>query len=160
MKPHLAVAAAVIATAIAAAPSPARADIGVGLFVGEPLGLTLKVDLQRRSALEVLIGESTYRDSRGGYGHLTFLVSPFVARGRSVYVPFRLGIGGAIYDDTRHFGDDINVAARFPFQVAFVFRGAPVELYFEISLLLEFIDAHDDDDLIDVDGGVGFRFYF
>ena len=160
MKPHAVAAAALVAAAVVAVPRAAKAEIGLGLFVGEPLGLTLKVDLQRRSALEVLIGQTSYRDGRSGYGHLTFLVTPFRARGRSVYVPFRLGVGAAIYDDTRHFGDDINVAARFPFQVAFVFRGAPVELYFEISLLLEFIDANDDDHLLDVDGGVGFRFYF
>ena len=156
---HSLAAAALVAAVIVAGPGDAKADIGVGLFVGEPLGLTFKADLQRRTALEVLIGQSTYRDGRSGYGHVTFLVTPFAARGRSVIVPFRLGIGGAVYDEGGDFGDDVNLAARFPFQVAFRFR-APVELYFEISLLLELLDANDNNDLLDVDGGIGFRFYF
>jgi hypothetical protein len=159
MKPHAVAAAALVAAALVAAPRQAKADIGLGLFVGEPLGLTLKVDLQRRSALEVLIGQTSYEDGRSGYGHVTFLITPFAARGRSVIVPFRLGIGAAIYDEGGDFGNDVNVAARFPFQVAFRFR-APVELYFEIALLLEFLDANDNNDLLDVDGGIGFRFYF
>jgi len=152
-------AAGVVAAALVAHPRPAHAEFGVGLFVGEPLGLTLKADLQRRTALEVLIGETTFRDGHSGYGHVTFLVTPFVARGRSVVVPFRIGIGGAIYDEGGDFGNDLNVAVRAPFQLAFRFR-APVELYFEISMLLTFIDANDNQDLLDIGGGVGFRFYF
>jgi hypothetical protein len=160
MKPHALAAAALVAAAVVAVPRSAKAEIGLGLFVGEPLGLTLKVDLQRRSAIEVLIGQTSYRDGRSGYGHVTFLLTPFAARGRSVIVPFRIGIGGAIYDEGGDFGNDVNLAARFPFQVAFRFRSAPVELYFEIALLLEFLDANDNNDILDVDGGIGFRFYF
>lgn len=152
-------AAAAIVTGVVLAPSPAHADLGIGLFVGEPLGVTFKADLQRRTALEILVGESTYRDGRSGYGHVTFLVTPFAARGRSVVVPFRLGIGGAIYDDGGGFGDDLNVAVRVPFQLAFRFR-APVELYFELAMRMTFLDANDNEDLVDLDGGIGFRFYF
>jgi hypothetical protein len=159
MKAHLTLAAAVVATAIVAAPKPAHAEIGIGVFIGEPLGLTLKVDLNRRTALEVLLGESSIRHERSEYGHITALFNLFNARGSGVLIPFRLGIGGAIYDDDDNFDDDINVAARFPFEVAFRFR-APIELYFEVALLLEVIDSHDNNDLLDVDGGIGFRFYF
>jgi hypothetical protein len=148
-----------IALGVVALPRPAHAELGIGLFVGEPLGVTFKADLNRSTAIEVLLGESTYRDGRSEYGHLTFLVTPFRARGRSVIVPFRLGIGAAIYDDGGDFGDDVNVAVRAPFQIAFRFR-APVELYFELALRMTFLDANDNEDLLDLDGGIGFRFYF
>src|SRR5688572_29344488 len=98
---RLTVASIVAATASAAAPSQAEAGVGVGLFLGEPLGLTIKADLQKKTALEVLLGVDDYDDNRGrdGYGHLTFLVAPFVAQGDSVVIPFRFGIGVAVYDD-------------------------------------------------------------
>jgi hypothetical protein len=160
MRYPIVVAATVVAAALTVAPRPAHAEFGLGLFIGDPVGLTLKADLQRRTAVEVLIGEHGYHDENWGsfYGHVTFLVSPFVARGRSVIIPFRFGIGGAIYDEGNEFGD-VNLAVRAPFQVAFRFRN-PLELYFELSLLLTFLDGDDNEDLVDLDGGLGLRFYF
>jgi hypothetical protein len=161
MRYPIVIAATAVAAALTFAPRPARAEFGVGLFIGDPVGLTLKADLQRRTALEVLIGERGYNDRRWNsyYGHVTFLLTPFAARGRSVIVPFRLGIGGAIYDEGNDFGD-ANLAVRAPFQVAFRFRRVPLELYFELSLLLTFIDSNDNEDLVDLDGGLGLRVYF
>jgi hypothetical protein len=159
MRPSTILATAIVAVALVGAPRPASAEFGIGVFVGDPLGLTLKADLQRRMALEILLGESTYRDGRSPYGHVTVLVTPFMARGRSVLVPFRLGLGAAIYDEGGDFGDDVNFAIRAPFQLAFRFR-APVELYFELSMRLTFLDANRNEDLVDLDGGLGFRFYF
>jgi hypothetical protein len=157
---RLIAAAAVILVALVVAPQTARAEFGVGLFVGQPLGVTFKADLKRSTALEILLGESSWRDNRGEYGHLTFLATPFRARGNSVIIPFRLGIGVAIYDDRGgNFGDDINIGVRAPFQVAFRFRN-PLELYFELSLLFTFLDENDNRETVDLDGGVGLRFYF
>ena len=50
------------------------------------------------------------------------------------------------------------LASRAPFQIAFQFRSAPIELYLELSLMLRVIDDHDD--LVDLGGGLGFRIYF
>jgi hypothetical protein len=162
MRPQALLLASVIAAGLLAAPSAAHAGVGIGLFVGEPTGFTIKADLQRRTALEILLGvEHLGRGrGRGPYGHLTFLVSPFVARGESVIIPFRLGIGGAVYDDDGDFGDDVAVAVRAPFEIAFQFRRSPLELYLELALKLEFVDPNDNDDFVDLDGGIGFRIYF
>lgn len=152
--------AAALAATVIAAPTAAHAGVGIGLFVGEPLGLTIKVDLKKKTALEILAGVDDWDDDRGrdGYAHLTFLASPFVAKGESVVIPFRLGIGAAVYDDGGN--DDINVAVRAPFQVAFQFRSTPVEIYLELSLAFVFIDDDGNDDHLDVGGGLGFRIYF
>ncbi len=141
----------------ATAPSSAAAGVGIGLFVGEPTGVTIKADLQRRTALEVLVGGTSWRDGRGTYGHVTFLASPFVARGQSVLIPFRIGFGGALYEG----GDDLGLAARVPFQLAFQFRSNPLELYLELSLRLVIFDGPGDGaGNLDGDGGGGLRFYF
>lgn len=151
--------AAALAATVIAAPTAAHAGVGLGLFVGEPLGVTVKVDLQKKTALEILAGVDDWDEdrSRDGYGHLTFLAAPFVAKGESVLIPFRLGIGVAVYDDGGD--DDVEVAVRAPFQLAFQFRNSPVEIYLELALRLEFIDDDDNDDF-QLDGGVGFRIYF
>ena len=151
--------AAALAATVIAAPAAAHAGVGIGLFVGEPLGVTIKVDLQKKTALEILAGVDDYDDDRGrdGYAHLTFLAAPFVAKGESVVIPFRLGIGAAVYDDGGD--DDVEVGIRAPFQLAFQFRSTPVEIYLELSILLELIDEDDNDDL-HLGGGLGFRIYF
>jgi len=143
---------------LVAAPTAARADIGIGLFVGQPTGLDIKVGLAARSALDIVLGLRTFDDDSGGYGHLTYLVTPFAARGRSVIVPFRLGIGVALFEG---FGDDLAIAARAPFEVGFVFSRTPLELYLELALKVTFINGNDDDDVdADLDGGLGLRIYF
>lgn len=160
MRPQLLAALAVTA-ALAAAPATARADVGLGLFVGEPLGIDLKIDLERRQALDLLLGAASVRD--GGrdysYGHLTYLVTPLVGRGRSVLVPLRLGIGVALSGVAE---GDLNVAARAPLELALMFRRTPLELYGEIALKLTFVNSNDNADAVelDTDGGIGLRFYF
>ncbi|HTJ46020.1 MAG TPA: hypothetical protein VL463_28140 [Kofleriaceae bacterium] len=141
----------------AAAPSAARADVGLGLFVGEPFGLDVKIDLQRRSALDLVLGFSDVRDGRGHYGHLTYLVTPVVGRGRSINVPLRLGIGVAVFDGGGRFGDNVDVAVRAPLEIGLMFKSAPLELYGEITLLVPFVR---DGVYADLDGGIGFRIYF
>ena len=51
---------------VAARATPARADIGLGLFLGEPTGLDLKIGLGNRSGLDILFGFTTFRDGRNG----------------------------------------------------------------------------------------------
>jgi hypothetical protein len=152
----LTVAAASLA-ATAALSSPARADVGLGIFVGEPFGLDIKIDLQPRSALDLLIGATTVRDGRANYGHGTYLITPVVGRGRSVLVPLRLGVGLAFYDGPGDFADEVNLAARVPLQVALMFRSSPLELYGEIALKVTFLDEGFENDALDLDGGIGLR---
>jgi hypothetical protein len=136
----------------------ARADVGFGLFLGEPTGVDLKIGLGPRSGLDILAGfHEYYRDHYGGdYGHLTYLVTPVVGHGSSVLVPFRLGIGVALLDSGASFGDNLHVGVRAPLEIGFRFRSVPLEVYGEISALLVF--QHDP--YLDVDGGLGLRFYF
>jgi len=154
----------VVLLALAVA-SPASADVGVGFFLGEPTGLDLKLGLGRRSALDVLVGYySGYDDGRhfddGAYVHVTYLVTPVVGRGRSVLVPLRLGIGAAVFDDAGRFDDHLHVAVRAPLEVALVFKKVPLELYFEVALKATVVDRDDHHRFLDLDGGIGLRFYF
>jgi hypothetical protein len=152
---------AVVVMALVAAVRPARAEVGIGIFVGQPTGLDLKLDLQRKTALDIVAGWKGFEDrNHDGYAHLTFLVNLGNARGSSIVVPFRLGIGGAVWDRGGDFGDDINVAVRAPFEVGIRFRRTPLEIYGEVALVLVLLDENDNEDNVDADGGVGLRIYF
>lgn len=139
----------------AARPTPARADFGLGLFLGEPTGIDLKIGLGNRSGLDLLFGVTSFRDGRANYGHLTYLVTPLVADGDAVIVPLRVGVGGALFGD----GDNLNVAIRAPLEIGLRFRRTPLEIYGEIALALVFVNPANDL-VLDGQGGVGIRFYF
>jgi hypothetical protein len=133
-------------------PSTANADVALGLFFGRPSGIDLKLDLQPRSSLDVLVGWSTFERGRGGYGHLTYLYTLAAGRGRSVIIPLRIGIGAAVFGNSDH----LDFGGRVPFEIAFRFRSTPLELYLEPALLL--IATHGGD--VVGQFGVGLRFYF
>lgn len=137
--------------AFAAQPTPARADVGLGLFLGDPTGLDLKIGLSNRSGLDFVLGYDTYRDGRAGYGHLTYLVTPLVGHGTSVLVPLRIGIGAAILGP----GNDLTAAIRAPLELGLRLRSAPLEFYGELALALVFRDTD-----LHLQGGLGFRVFF
>jgi hypothetical protein len=163
MTPRLRIALAAVALTVCAAAHAEDAhaqDMGIGIFVGEPLGLTLKVGLEPRSALDIVLGYTTYDDARDAYAHLTYQVAPFVGRGRSVVVPVYLGLGAAVFDGPGDFGDELNLAVRAPLGLALQFRRAPIELYGEVALKIVLLDNGRDDDNVNADGGIGFRLRF
>jgi hypothetical protein len=140
----------VILAVLAIGMPAARADVGLGLFVGRPTGVDFKIGLAPRSGLDLLFGWDTFRDGRDLYGHITYLATLFVGRGESVLVPLRLGVGGAIY------GAAPNIAVRAPLEIGLRFRHAPVEIYGEIAARFQLYDGTD----LELDGGAGFRIYF
>ena len=153
----------VIVAALLCAPKLARAEVGLGLFLGEPTGIDLKLGLSPRSALDILVGfYNHYNDwnDDGTYAHLTYLVQPLITHGDSVMVPLRIGIGGAVFDDRGRYDGDLHLAMRVPFQLGIMFRRTPLEIYFEIALKATVIDEGNDHRFLDLDGGVGIRFYF
>jgi len=141
---------------LAARATPARADFGIGLFLGDPSGLDLKIGLTNRTGLDIVLGFDTFRDGRANYGHLTYLVTPLVAHGDSVLVPIRLGIGAALYGGS----GDLDFAVRAPLEIALRLRNAPLEFYGELAVAFTLFDPNEDAFQADLQGGVGFRVFF
>lgn len=150
-----------LAVAVLAAPQVVRADIGVGVFIGEPTGLDLKIGLERRTALDIVIGWDRLNDNRADYAHATFLANLATLGNRrsNLRVPIRLGVGAAVYD-AGDLADEINVAVRAPLELALYFRKSSLEVYGEIALRLTLVDDNDNNDDVQGDGGIGLRVYF
>jgi hypothetical protein len=154
MRKHL-LTTVVFGLVVAARATPARADVGLGVFLGEPTGLDLKLGLGYRSGLDIVLGFTRLSSNADGYGHVTYLVTPFIGQGDAVTVPLRVGIGGAVFG-TRN---DLEVAIRAPFEIGVRLRRSPLEFYGEIALAFVFVDPASELEL-DVQGGGGFRVYF
>ena len=137
------------------APRAARAELGIGFFLGEPVGLDVKIDLSRRTALDIVLGATSIREGSVSYAHVTYLMTPFAARGSSVIVPLRLGIGGAVYGALE---GDTGVGVRAPLELGFRFRNNPLELYLEIAAFVQLLGPGGAD--FGIDGGIGLRIYF
>ena len=138
------------------ASAPARADFGLGLFLGRPTGIDFKIGLGGRSGLDILLGTSEIDHVRDdGYLHLTYLVTPVVGHGDAVIVPIRFGIGGAIYGVS----EDIDFALRVPIEIALRLRRTPLEFYGELALAATVLDPNDDGLILDLQAGIGFRVY-
>jgi hypothetical protein len=154
MRKHL-LTTVVFGLVAAARATPARADVGLGVFLGEPTGLDLKAGLDHRSALDIVLGFTRLSSNADGYGHVTYLVTPFIGQGDAVTIPLRLGIGGAVFG-TRN---DLELAVRAPFELGVRLRRSPLEFYGEIALAFVFVDPANDLEL-ELQGGGGFRVYF
>lgn len=149
----------VIVAALLVSAGSAKAEVGLGLFVGAPIGLDLKLDIAPRASVDLLFGWSNIpRADRSHYAHITFLGTPFVSYGESIVVPLRLGVGIAVYDDDAF--NTADVAVRAPLELALKFRRTPLEIYGEIAAEITFVDNFAQNDFFDVQGGVGIRVYF
>lgn|GEM_PF-6513538 len=109
-------------------------------------------------AFEATVGLDTF--DGGAYVHFLWkFYLADVARTGTLTVPIYTAIGPWVADgDGRDDDgeDDIDLGARMPFGIALDFNRVPLQVFFEIALLLEVVDDAD----LDIDGAVGFRWFF
>jgi hypothetical protein len=142
---------------------PGNRTVGIGLILLQPTGLSLELKLSSATALDFAIGLNDFDNDDGAYFHFDYLVYlADLARGGSVAVPFYLGVGLALwdYDDRFDNNDNLDGALRIPFGLAIAFRTAPVQIFAELAIRLQFIDENDNNDNVDLTGALGFRVYF
>jgi len=133
---------------------PAAGNVGVGLMLGSPTGLSAKYWLDQKTAVDTDIG--------WGWGGGTTFVADYLWHDFSAFsfikdpatdgkLAFVVGAGARVQTD----GND-PFGLRAVFGLSYFFPRNPFELYAEIVPVLVLVD-HPDGDL---DGGVGFRYYF
>ena len=106
--------------------------IGVGVFLGDPMGFCAKMWVEQRSALVAAAGYD-FRNHGGGmhinvdfhYHHWSF----DVAQGQML-VYFGPGIGLGLHSE-------ISIVARAPGGITYHFQSYPLEIFFEIVPALE-----------------------
>ena len=161
----------VLLTLIIARPSAASEigksrTFGIGLMLGSPTGLSMKLFLAPRLALDWGFGVGFF------YGpsfsaHMDFLGHIFVVKARSFDLPFYIGVGAKFimwFSRARHYywGNTLDndtrygVGIRVPFGIAFQLNASPFDIFLEIVPGLGLVPGIG----AFLDGAIGFRYYF
>jgi hypothetical protein len=184
---------AVVVGLLAATGTPARAAeppahaFGLGIELGAPSGLAAKYYLGSSGgrggmmALQAGLGVVENWGPDGIHFHLDVVWHPTVlARTPGFTMPFYFGVGGRILDWNddyycrdeggnvrRCYGsDDTDIGLRVPVGILMDFHDVPIDVFFELALVMDFIRIeHDDEydydhDFLSLDGVIGARFYF
>lgn len=128
-------------------------DIGLGIQLGEPSGLTGKFWIGGNNAIDATIGWNLISDwfiLQAGY--LYNFPLPVTTGALGVYV----GVGGIVggFAGTDVHDGSLYIAARIPVGLEYIY--SPISFYGEIDPLVSLIPATD----FGLGGGLGFRFYF
>jgi hypothetical protein len=152
------------APAMIRAQGPMNKPFGLGLTLGEPAGITGKVWLDHKNALDFALGWGYY-PYHGVALYCDYVHSFFSLLPAGKYPAFELtfyaGIGGKIGGwHYHHDGDQdgFGLGVRVPVGLTMVFNKAPFDIFLEITPCLEFISP--DPFWFDFDAAVGARFYF
>lgn len=130
-----------------------RGDLGVGLIVGEPTGLSVKYWLSDDEAVDAGAGWS-FSGHDSFHLHADYLVHRFEIidtdedAGRA---PLYYGIGARIKDKR----DGTALGARVPLGISYMFADTPFDLFAEIVPILDLAPDVD----LDINVAIGFRFY-
>jgi hypothetical protein len=132
-------------------------NIGLGIMLGEPTGLSFKLWTSQTTAIDA---GAAWSFVNGHYFqiHGDFLLHNFnlfkVETGRmSLYygAGARLKFGSSDTD-----GSDTTLSLRVPIGLAYEFDKTPVELFIEVVPMLDLIPSTE----VQMAGAVGFRYYF
>jgi hypothetical protein len=129
-------------------------NFGLGIIVGEPTGLSGKLWLSGKSAIDGAVAWSL-SDDEAFHIHGDYLLHNFglieVEKGS---MPFYFGIGGRIkFRDEPH--DDI-VSARIPVGLNYMFESTSLDIFVEVVPMLDLVPDTD----FDIAGGIGIRYFF
>lgn len=137
--------------------------IGLGVMVGEPTGISLKVWTSNTTAFDAGLAWSL--DGRNAvHIHADYLWHNFSVFGNDIepgQLPVYYGIGGRVVlvddePDPNGDDDDAIVGVRVPVGINYLFEDNPIGLFLEVAPIVNLVPSTD----LDVDAALGARFYF
>jgi hypothetical protein len=165
MKLRFFVSTIVVSFTLALAPPAAHAgNFGLGVIAGEPTGVSFKLWLDGRHAVDAGIGWSISENAslhiHGDYlWHHFGLLSQSQVRGR---LPVYYGVGARLKmqaEDGGHHGsndDDALFGVRFPLGIAWIAPSAPIDVFVEIAPILDLFPGTD----LSFNAATGVRYWF
>lgn len=154
----LAFAALLILPGAAQAAHASHGNVGIGLQLGEPTGITGKFWLGGNNAVDVTIGWNIISDRfTVQAGYLWHFPLDVTTGSLAAYVGVGGLFGGGNYRPNHpNYPDEAYVllAGRVPLGLEYIYN--PVSFYAELDPLLELLPGPG----LGIGGGIGFRFYF
>lgn len=126
-------------------------NLGIGVMVGEPTGLSIKSWTGGNNAFDIGVAWSLGRYD-ALYAHANYLWHNYeVFDPNSGSLPLYYGLGGRVV-----FGEnDAIIGARAPVGINYLFEDAPIGLFLEVAPTFNVVPSTD----FDIDGALGVRFY-
>ncbi|ACY17662.1 hypothetical protein [Haliangium ochraceum] len=140
----------------------ANKTFGLGIMLPSPTGLSGKLYLSPDTAFDFGVGVLDLAGPDAFHVHADFLWHPLsLVEAEPFWLPMYFGLGARVADYDRRDGDgddDINVGLRVPIGLAMDFNNVPLDVFFELALVLDLVgydgvDAH-------FHGALGVRYYF
>ena len=162
---------ALVLAAVIGIAAPARADdssgrgtdkgtFGVGIIVGEPIGITAKLYLTDDRAVQGAVGSAFI--GGGLQLHTDYVFHPYILQSRDSFVlPLYVGPGVRLIDYNN--GRDSNAFAfgvRGVVGMLFDFKNEPLDVFFEIAPVLEYKFSSGAGFQLSLNVGIGIRYYF
>ena len=138
-------------------------NIGLGVMVGEPTGISFKAWTSSTTAFDAGLAWSLEgRDAV--HIHADYLWHNFDVFDGDIdpgQLPLYYGIGGRIVliDDDRgpnDDDDDVILGVRVPVGINYLFEDNPIGLFLEVAPIINLVPSTD----LDIDAALGARFYF
>jgi hypothetical protein len=134
------------------ATSAVAGNVGLGVMIGEPTGVSLKVWSNSHTAFDAAAGWSLGHEE-WIYVHGDYLWHRYELDVEEGSLPFYFGIGARVL---LHDGDDSKVGIRLPLGLDYVFENHRFDIFIEVAPIIDLAP----DTEFDVGGGVGARYYF
>ena len=146
----------------AAAQSAEKGTLGVGLIIGEPIGVSAKVYLSDDTAVDAAVGGALL--GGGIHVHASFLWHPWVLENRDNFVlPAYIGAGLRFLHHREGTAGDYHTGLRAVIGMLFDFKTIPLDVFAEVAPILDLVIADDDDHSgigFAINVGLGVRYYF
>jgi hypothetical protein len=147
----------------ARAAGPQSRELGLGILLGEPSGLTGKYWLSVSQALDLHLSFDFSDEAFAVVFDYLFHFDIARLGNRKVELPFYVGIGGKLLVDADNKpgradedNDDVRLGLRVPLGLSVLLTQAPLEFFGEVGLGISVIPRT----VPDLDGGLGVRYYF
>ena len=162
---------ALVLAAVIGIAAPARADdsggrgadkgtFGVGLIVGEPIGVTAKLYLTDDRAVQGAVGSAFI--GGGLQLHADYVFHPYILQSRDSFVlPVYVGPGVRVIDYNNGGNNTAwALGVRGVAGMLFDFKNEPLDVFFEIAPVLEYKFSSGAGFQLSLNVGVGIRYYF
>lgn len=143
-------------TIVKAEYGPEGKQFGLGVYLGEPTGVTGKFYFAEKISFQGIGSWSFYDEGVTLVGDVLFDVYD-LSQGNSDYsLPVYVGVGAKLALNNKNSNDDSTFGAHFPVGIAWHSMNVPIEIAFELTPGMDVSPATE----FDMGGGIAFRFYF